>query len=492
MAILFSPLGLGVSLVAILIGAIIFVNKKTKFPIINKYPKDFFHRRANHEYKTNVRKLLKDGAAKHGENPFAILVPNGIKTILPPSCVGWAKNNKDLDHQQLVRDEYFASYPGFDVQHVLHHPNRMVINMVQGKLSKTDKTLPVMNEHIKAGLSDIWGEGKSWKTLNWEDGTTGVISRAAASIFVGPELAADPEWQKVSRAYVLDYFGAVGEMHLWPSWLRWLVVWYLPGASACRAGLKRAREMVNEVVQKRRQEEQEAKLEGKEAPAYYDALAWTLESPLGNEFEPADVQLALAMAALFTTSELFRQILTEIARRPEVVEHLRREIEDVAPYHDFTATSLVKMQLLDSFMKETQRQIPSLVILERLVIHDTRLPDGTVLKKGTHIAIDSREMYDPAKFENPEEFDAWRFYKRRQAGDNTSLFVQSSPEHAQFGMGKHLCPGRFFAGSELKLCLAQIILNYDIRLKDGCSGKSMQFGFLSATDPYTQLEVRRR
>jgi cytochrome P450 len=132
------------------------------------------------------------------------------------------------------------------------------------------------------------------------------------------------------------------------------------------------------------------------------------------------------------------------------------------------------------------------VILERLVIHDTRLPDGTVLKKGTHIAIDSREMYDPSKFENPEEFDAWRFYKRRQAGDNTSLFVQSSPEHAQFGMGKHLCPGRFFAGSELKLCLAQIILNYDIRLKDGCLGKPMQFGFLSATDPYTQLEVRRR
>ncbi|KAI1042926.1 hypothetical protein LB505_013106 [Fusarium chuoi] len=360
MAFLSSPLGLGVSIIAILIGAIIFANKKPKFPIINKYPKDFFHRRANHDYKTNARKLLKDGAAKHGENPFAILVPNGIKTILPPSYVGWAKNNKDLDHQQLVRDEYFASYPGFDVQHVLHHPNRMVINMVQGKLSKTDKTLPIMNEHIKTGLSDIWREDKSWKTLNWEDGTTGVISRAAASIFVGPELADDPEWQKVSRAYVLDYFGAVGEMHLWPSWLRWLVVWYLPGASACRSGLKRAREMVNKVVQKRRQEEQQAKLNGEEAPAYYDALAWTLESPLRNEFEPADVQLALAMAALFTTSELFRQILIELARCPEVVEHLRREIEDAAPDHDFTATSLVKMQLLDSFMKETQRQIPSL------------------------------------------------------------------------------------------------------------------------------------
>ncbi|KAF9779939.1 hypothetical protein IL306_001067 [Fusarium sp. DS 682] len=327
MAIFLSPISLGVSLLAILIGAFIVVKKKPKFPIINKYPKDYFQRRANLEYKTNARKLLKDGAAKYGQNPFAILVPNGVKIILPPYCVGWAKNNKDLDHQQLVRDEYFASYPGFDVQGVLHHPNRMVITMVQGKLSKTDKTLPVLNEYLQAGLSDIWGEEKSWKTINWDDGTTGVISRVAASIFVGPELAADPEWQKVSRAYVMDFFGAVDEMHQWPSWLKSLAVWYLPGASACRAGLKRAREMVNKVITKRRQEEEEAKRQGKRPPAYYDALAWTLESPLATEFEPADVQLALAMAALFTTSELFRQILIEIARHPEIVEPLRQEIE---------------------------------------------------------------------------------------------------------------------------------------------------------------------
>ncbi|KAF5622322.1 cytochrome P450 monooxygenase monooxygenase (lovA) [Fusarium sp. NRRL 52700] len=395
MAFLSSPSGLGVSMIAILIGAIIFTSKKPKFPIINKHPKDFFRRPANHKYKIIKRKLLKDGAAKYGENPFNILVPNGVKTILPPSRVNWAKNNKDLDHQQLIRDEYFASYPGFDVQHVLHHPNRMVINMVQGKLSKTDKILPVMNEHIKAGLSDIWGEEKCWKTLNWEDGTTGVISRAAASIFVGLELAADPEWQRVSRAYVLDYFRAV--------------------------------------VQRRLQEEQEAKVEGSEPPSYYDAIAWTLESPLGNEFESAAVQLALAMAVLFP--------------------------------------------LRSSFDRSSLR-LPA------------TLHEGD--SKTNPIAIDSREMYDPAKFTNPEEFGAWRFYKRRQAGDNTSLFVQSSPEHAQFGMGKHICPGRFFAGSELKLCLAHIILKYDIRLKEGCLGKPMQFGFLSATDPFTQLEVRRR
>jgi cytochrome P450 len=292
--------------------------------------------------------------------PFAVLVPNGVKIILPPSLVGWVKSSKDLDHQQLVRDEFFANIPGFDVQFVLHHPNRMVINMIQGKLSKTDKTLPILTEHLQVGLSEIWGQEKSWKLLNWEDGTTGVISRAAASIFVGPELASDPDWQRVSRAYVTDFFAAVGEMHAWQPWLRNIVHWRIPHASACRAGLKRAREMVNKVVEKRRQEVQAANLKGQESPTYYDALAWTLESPAGNEFEPGDVQLALAMAALFTTTEVFRQVLIEIARRPEYVEPLREEIRGAMVDGKIGGASLVNMQLLDSFMKESQRQIPPL------------------------------------------------------------------------------------------------------------------------------------
>lgn len=227
----------------------------------------------------------------------------------------------------------------------------MVINMIQGKLSKTDKTLPILNQAIEKGLREIWGESKEWKTIAWESDTTGIISRAASSIFVGPELASDPEWQAVSRAYVLDFFSAVPEMQSVHPWLRSIRQYSLPHASACRTGLARAREMVNKIVQKRRQETN--------PPAYYDALAWTMENPAAEGFEPGDVQLALAMAALFTTSELFRQVLVEIARRPGYVGPLRQEIEG-AMGDGVTGTSLVKMGLLDSFIKECQRQIPPL------------------------------------------------------------------------------------------------------------------------------------
>jgi len=32
-----------------------------------------------------------------------------------------------------------------------------------------------------------------------------------------------------------------------------------------------------------------------------------------------------------------------------------------------------------------------------------------------------------------------------------------------FGHGRHACPGRFFAATEMKLLLAYIIMNYDIK-----------------------------
>lgn len=106
--------------------------------------------------------------------------------------------------------------------------------------------------------------------------------------------------------------------------------------------------------------------------------------------------------------------------------------------------------------------------------------------------VDSREMWSADVYENPEEYDAWRFVKRRQAGVAASQFVQSGREHNSFGIGKHQCPGRFFAANELKICLIHVLLQYDIRLQEGYSPKQLHFGFMRIADPVARVEVRRR
>jgi cytochrome P450 len=40
-------------------------------------------------------------------------------------------------------------------------------------------------------------------------------------------------------------------------------------------------------------------------------------------------------------------------------------------------------------------------------------------------------------------------------------------ENMGFGYGRHACPGRFFAATEIKLIVARILLDYDFKLPEG-------------------------
>lgn len=62
-----------------------------------------------------------------------------------------------------------------------------------------------------------------------------------------------------------------------------------------------------------------------------------------------------------------------------------------------------------------------------------------------------------------------------------------------FGAGKHACPGRFFAGNEIKMVLAYFLLNYDMKLKDGeTRPKPMVMVMSKSPDPNAEVLFRRR
>ena len=100
-------------------------------------------------------------------------------------------------------------------------------------------------------------------------------------------------------------------------------------------------------------------------------------------------------------------------------------------------------------------------------------------------------MWDPSIYPNPEKFDGYRFFNLRESGNKSTSLTTSSVQHIAFGIGKPVCPGRFFAANELKVAIAQIILKYDIRLEKGTSTEVMEMGFEMLADPNAKLEVRR-
>ncbi|KAK3294579.1 cytochrome P450 [Chaetomium fimeti] len=472
------------------------LRQQPTFPIVNKYPGDFFRRRAYREVRENAKELITAGLAKH-QGPITIAIPHGQKIILPSSLTSWVKSNKDLDHKQLVREDFFSGIPGFEALSILHDPDSMLIDLIKTKMGPNDSTLTTMNTTLSHALHTLWGNTNTtkptWHALNWQTDTMALIARTATSVFAGPQKATDAAWLALVQGYVLAYFSGVADLHRYPRWARPFVHWVLPNAIACRGYVRQARGVMDGMLRERKVErERRAEREGSGGVVRYeDAVEWA-EIASGGRARAGDVQLSLAMAALFTTTELFRALLIQVARHPELVGPLREEVVEQVAKHGVSVAAMSNMILLDSFMKESQRLNSGSVVLERIALKDTTLPDGRVIPRGSHIMVDSTDLWNPAVYPDPDQFDGRRFLRKRQEGDTASQFVQSSPNYNVFGGGRHICPGRFFASNELKLALAHILCKYDIRLAKGCEPKNLQHGFYAMVDPSVQLEVRRR
>ncbi|KAI0194619.1 cytochrome P450 [Astrocystis sublimbata] len=72
-------------------------------------------------------------------------------------------------------------------------------------------------------------------------------------------------------------------------------------------------------------------------------------------------------------------------------------------------------------------------------------------------------------------------------------FTSIGNANQNFGLGKHACPGRFFAAQEIKIILAHLLLNYEIKLRDG-EDRPKPMVFMMTKSPSQTAEVlfRRR
>jgi len=126
------------------------------------------------------------------------------------------------------------------------------------------------------------------------------------------------------------------------------------------------------------------------------------------------------------------------------------------------------------------------------------LSNGQYIPPGVLIEVPSSAVYqDTDVYPGGGTFDGFRFAKIRKAGSTTenarNQFVTTNEENLFFGYGKHACPGRFFAANEIKMILARLILEYDIKNVDGTEGRipNQEIGRSSNPDATKQLLFRK-
>lgn len=69
-------------------------------------------------------------------------------------------------------------------------------------------------------------------------------------------------------------------------------------------------------------------------------------------------RIALSLFAIHTTSDLMSEVMTQLARHPEVFEPLRQEVIEVLSRDGLKKTALYNLKLMDSVIKECQRIKP--------------------------------------------------------------------------------------------------------------------------------------
>ncbi|EED83304.1 predicted protein [Postia placenta Mad-698-R] len=201
-------------------------------------------------------------------------------------------------------------------------------------------------------------------------------------------------------------------------------------------------------------------------PAYLNTVP--LDQPV-NEHELATMMLTLVFFSIHTTTKRTTICLYNLAKYPQYVPELLEEQRAVLgdDWADGTVTldQLKNLNKLDSFIRESLRTSGRSIALPHKIVgmDEWHLPGGYVLPKGTVVNINTEDVYYSPELQgpNPREFNAWRFVGTDKGA------ARIGPDMIAFGLGRHACPGRFFAVHEMKIALSLILKRYSVTFPDG-------------------------
>lgn len=133
--------------------------------------------------------------------------------------------------------------------------------------------------------------------------------------------------------------------------------------------------------------------------------------------------------------------------------------------------------------------------MQRLAEKAIKLADGTTIPRNTLLYVSSERMWDATIYPDPGKFDPYRFLRLRNTPGHeaSAQLITPTPEHLGFGLGKHACPGRFFAANEMKVALCHILLKYDIKMANGWENPPpLSREVVLLADPRAEIVIRRR
>ncbi|KAJ5820053.1 hypothetical protein N7474_005644 [Penicillium riverlandense] len=445
--------------------------KRQHFPLLNG--REWFelsYTHAKQRYLSDARNIIRSGLKE--ASVFRVISDNGPKTILAPKYATDIRSHPSLSFGASISKEFHSNIRGFEP-------------FQQGTRSdELFQTAGVLRSPYPM-RHPLHSRKNGQQIL---PSILKIVAQLSSKVFLGDQICRNPDWLRITISYTVDSFVAARALRQWPEFMRPLVANFLPCCHKIRRELEEARSIINPVLEERRQAKKEAVRTGKPLNRFNDAMQWMEEVAKGRSYDAAVAQISFSLAAIHTTTDMLTQVLLDMCGKEEIIQALREEVVSVIQKEGWKKTTLYKLKLMDSVLKESQR-------LKPIGIGDIKLSDGTLLRKGTFLLVSGEKMWDPQVYSSPDTFDPYRFLKLRETpGHETSAqLVSPSPEHLGFGYGNHACPGRFFAVNEVKIALCHILLKYDFKLAPGSARPTVKkTGVSWNADPTASIAIRRR
>ncbi|KAL8941933.1 MAG: hypothetical protein Q9216_001961 [Gyalolechia sp. 2 TL-2023] len=452
---------------------------------------------------------------------FAVLYKDGMFVIRRNDRDILVTSNKYVDELRTIPEEKLSGVEA-DVQNLrgpYYLPTILRSNLHTRSLNQQ------MSPHLQAYVDLVRDELDYAVTKElpdsdeWTEAVLGelllrLVARTSARFIVGLPLCRDEEWLRVSTVVGTNVFTQVLVLRLLPRFLQPLepiVVRCLPMWYRLRENLDTAYTLLKPIITNVRARDKSLLFsESDESPPL---LHWMAENGRNNiERDPVNVarrQIFLGLGSIHTTASAANHAIHDLCAHPELLDPLRQEIQGVmeANNGNLEKQDLAKLWKLDSFLSESQRVNPPFLTLRfinsrevasfhRLALEPITLSDGTHLPRGTFVAIPSASiLYDPSIVPDPYTFDAFRNYRKRlEPGQSTRhQYAMVDKEHMHFGHGKHACPGRALAANELKLIVARLVMDYEMKYPAGKGRpKNLMINEFVIGDMFAKVMIKRR
>lgn len=211
--------------------------------------------------------------------------------------------------------------------------------------------------------------------------------------------------------------------------------------------------------------------EGNENSEENDLLNWVLKHSNLSTEQILDLILSLLFAGHETSSVSIALAIYFLPGCPQAILQLREEHKEIARAKklagetELTWEDYKKMEFTHCVVNETLRLGNVVRFLHRKALKDVRYKGYDIPCGWKVLPVIAAVHLDPLLFDQPQNFNPWRWQNNGNNGPNSSASGNSNI-FLPFGGGPRLCAGSELAKLEMAVFIHHLILNYNWELTD--------------------------